>query len=63
MSEEWKNYVKGLVSTGINLKDDKDTLIWSWDTKGGQFNAKQAYEVQLLEEEVQPNFWYSEIWH
>jgi hypothetical protein len=63
ISEEWKNYVKGLVGSGIDLNEGKYTLIWSWDTKGGQVNEKQAYEVQLLEDEVQPTFWYSELWH
>lgn len=62
--EEWNNYVKGLVGSGYELNNENDTLLWSWDTKGGQVNAKQAYEVQLLEEVVEePTFWYTELWH
>jgi hypothetical protein len=48
---------------GFELNNEKDTLLWSWDTKGGQVNAKQAYEVQLLEEVVvEPTYWYTELW-
>jgi hypothetical protein len=38
--EEWDYYVKGLVWTGIELNDEKDYLLWSWNIKGGQVNAK-----------------------
>jgi hypothetical protein len=41
-------YVKVLVWIGIELNDENDTLLWSWNTKGGQVNAKQAYEVLCL---------------
>jgi hypothetical protein len=61
--EEWNNFVKGLVGSGFELNNEKDTLMWSWDTKGGQVNAKQAYEVQLMEDmEEEPTFWYTELW-
>jgi hypothetical protein len=61
--EEWNNFIKGLVGSGFDLNSDKDTLLWSWDTKGGQVNAKQAYEVQMMENvEVEPNYWYVELW-
>jgi hypothetical protein len=33
--EEWNNFVKGLVGSGFDLNTEKDTLLWSWDTKGG----------------------------
>jgi hypothetical protein len=33
--EEWNNYVEGLVGYGFELNTEKDTLMWSWDTKGG----------------------------
>jgi hypothetical protein len=57
--DEWNNYVKGLVSSGIELNNDKDLLMWSWDTKSGQVSAKKAYEVQMLEDVVtEPAFWY-----
>jgi hypothetical protein len=61
--DEWKNYTKGLVSVGIELNDEKDRLLWSWDTKQGQVNAKLAYEVQVMEDRgVETKFWYSKIW-
>ena len=43
--EEWDKYVKGLVGSGFDLNTKNDTLVWSWNTKGGYVNAKQAYEV------------------
>jgi hypothetical protein len=49
LKDEWKNYIRGLVSAGIELNDEKDRLLWSWDTKKGQVNAKQAYKVQVME--------------
>jgi len=49
LKDEWKNYIKGLVSSGIELNYEKDRLFSSWDTKQGQVNAKQAYKVQVLE--------------
>jgi hypothetical protein len=55
---EWNKYVKGLVGSGFELNVEKDTLIWSWNTKEGQVNAKQAYEVQMMEEvEGGHKFW------
>jgi hypothetical protein len=54
--EEWNNYVKGLVGSGYELNNEKYILLWSWDTKGGQVNAKQAYEVQLVEDVVEEPF-------
>lgn len=59
---EWNNFIKGLLGSGIDLNAEKDTLLWSWDTKRRQVNAKQTYEVQLLEEEVEDTpFWYSDL--
>jgi hypothetical protein len=64
LKEEWTNYIKGLVSSGIELNNEKDRLMWSWDTKKGQVNAKQAYKVQVLEDmEEETKYWYSEIWN
>jgi hypothetical protein len=48
--DEWTNYTKGLVNAGIKLNDEKDNLMWSWDTKQGQVSAKLAYEVQVMED-------------
>ena len=33
--EEWNNFIKGIVGSGFDLNSDKDTLLWSWYTKGG----------------------------
>ena len=27
--EEWNNYVKGLVGSGFELNNEKDSLLWS----------------------------------
>ena len=55
-------YVKGLVWTGSDINDEKYTLLWSWNTKGGQVNAKHAYEViSLDDQEVTTNEWYLNI--
>jgi hypothetical protein len=43
--EKWDEYVKGLVGSGFDLNIENDTLVWSWNTKGGYVNVKQAYEV------------------
>jgi hypothetical protein len=59
---EWTNYTRGLVSVGIDLNAEKDRLLWSWDTKKRQVNAKQDYKVQVMEgREEEPKFWYLEI--
>jgi hypothetical protein len=61
--EEWDKYVKGLVGSGFELNVENDTLMWSWNTKGGHVNAKQAYEVQMMEDsEGCQLFWYIELW-
>jgi hypothetical protein len=61
--EEWDNYLKGLIGSGFVLNNENDILLWSWDTKKGQVNAKQAYEVQMLEKETEEtNCWYKELW-
>jgi ribonuclease HI len=63
LKDEWINYTKGLVSVGIELTDEKDSLLWSWDTKEGQVTSKLAYKVQMLEGRgEETKFWYTEIW-
>jgi len=62
--EDWNKYVKGLVSSGTILNNNKHTLLWSWDTKRDQVNAKLAYKVQMVELwDVDPCFWYSDLWN
>jgi hypothetical protein len=61
--EEWDNFIKGLIGSGFELNNEKDILLWSWDTKRGQVNAKQVYEVQMLEKgEKESICWYNELW-
>jgi len=49
---EWNTFFKVLVGSGIDLNTEKDSLLWTWDTKRGHVNAKQAYEMQILMERV-----------
>jgi len=63
IKDEWIKYTNGLVNAGIELTGEKDSLLWSWDTKEGQVNAKLAYKVQMLEGRGEESkFWYSEMW-
>jgi hypothetical protein len=63
LKHDWSNYTKGLSGSGIDLNDEKDLLLWSWDTKRGQVSAKLAYNALLLEERVEaPMFWYTKLW-
>jgi hypothetical protein len=41
LKQEWINYTKELRGAGIYLNEEKDALVWSWDTKKGQVSAKQ----------------------
>jgi hypothetical protein len=43
--EEWNKYVKVLIGYRFELNVENDILMWSWDIKRGQVNAKPAYEV------------------
>jgi len=55
--DEWNYYIRGLVSVGIELNNENDKLLWSWDTKQRKVNAKLAYKAQLLEGGVvEPKF-------
>jgi hypothetical protein len=38
--EEWEIYVKGLKLSGFVLTVETDSLVWSWDNKGGKVTAK-----------------------
>ena len=38
------------MSSGIELNNEKDILLWSCDTRNGQVNAKKDYKVQVLED-------------
>jgi hypothetical protein len=42
LKEEWNYFIKGLIGSGFELNNDKDILIWSWDTKDGQVSAKKS---------------------
>jgi hypothetical protein len=35
LKDEWIKYTNGLVNVGIELIDEKDSLLWSWETKEG----------------------------
>jgi hypothetical protein len=60
---EWENYVRGLKHYGFVLSDVRDSIVWSWDSKEGKVSAKQAYEVQFLEEmDVGLEDWLIDIW-
>jgi hypothetical protein len=55
--------VKGLKLSGFMLNNENDSLVWSWDHKGGTINAKQAYEVQcLVDIEFDTKEWTLELW-
>lgn len=47
---EWETYVRGLKHSGFVLYNDIDSIVWSWDSKVGKVSAKQAYEVQFLDD-------------
>jgi len=48
--DEWETYVRGIKHYGFVLSDENDSIVWSWDGKGGKVSPKQAYEVQLLDD-------------
>ena len=35
LKDEWIKYTNGLVNVGIELINEKDSLLWSWETKEG----------------------------
>jgi len=41
LKEECNYFIKGLIGSGFELNNDKDIIIWSWDTKDGQVSAKK----------------------
>jgi len=56
--------VSGLKHSGFTLTDERDHIVWSWDNKLGKVFAKQAYEVQFLEDlEEEQNEWMRDIWN
>jgi hypothetical protein len=48
--DEWEIYVRGLKHYGFVLFVETHSIVWSWDNKGGKVTAKQAYEVQCLDD-------------
>jgi hypothetical protein len=61
---EWENYVRGLKHSSFTLIDERDKIVWSWDNKLGIVYAKQAYEVQFLEDlEKEQKGWMGDIWN
>jgi hypothetical protein len=46
------------------LNEEKDVLMWSWDTKKGQVSAKLAYNSLLIKERIEDSkFWYIKLWN
>ena len=46
------------------MKEEKDALVWSWNTKLGQVSAKQAYKALQVEERgVEIKFRYTKLWN
>jgi hypothetical protein len=43
LKTEWENFVTILKSSGINLKNTNDKIIWSWNRSIGEVTANLAY--------------------
>ena len=55
--------MKGLKLSGFMLNNEKDSLVWSWDHKGGTITETKAYEVQcLVDIEIDTKEWTLELW-
>jgi hypothetical protein len=54
-------FVRGLIGSGFELNNEKNTLLWLWDIKRGQMRA--AYDVRVMENmKEDTNFWYNKLW-
>jgi hypothetical protein len=42
--------LRGLKHSSFFLSDESDSIIWSWYNSEGNVSAKQAYEVQFLDD-------------
>lgn len=40
LQREWEGYILEFNSSGIQLSRAKDTLVWSWNGKNCEINAK-----------------------
>ena len=45
---EWKGYIIGLKSLGLQISEEDDSFLWSWNSKNGEINAKMAYDTLFL---------------
>jgi hypothetical protein len=60
---EWDNYVSTLRDSGINLTNENDNMVWSWNRTPGTITAKLAYQsILFFNNSEEKKWWYKAIW-
>ena len=49
---EWNIYLNLLISNYVHLSSKLDKLIWTKNTKTGQYTTKHGYEVVIIKEQT-----------
>lgn len=59
LAVEWNNYILTLRKAGIQLKDEGDCLVWSWNRTDGSVTVKNSYEALVFQQcEVEYEWWH-----
>jgi hypothetical protein len=49
--------------SGVSLRNEEDTISWSWNHSSGFITVKSAYDALVDQNvKVDPEWWYREIW-
>ena len=61
--EEWSHFICGLSHGGIRLLDQKDKLLWMYNTENGEVSTKLAYDVIVTSKLEKLKGWkYHNLW-
>lgn len=60
---EWSDYILGLRTCGFKITNLQDSLVWSWNIKNGEINAKQAYDSLFFNMmDFNQKWWHKALW-
>ena len=62
-ADKWGYCTEILKTAGINLSNEKDTLVWSENKKNGVFIAKLAYDFMIKKfSHMEVSWWSKGLW-
>ena len=60
-AEQWSRFTSRLPISFVGLRDDDDSLVWSWEPNGN-YSASIGNKAMFLAEEQESEWWWKPLW-